>query len=126
VSEMSENKEKEAKTMMICVIVVVFYFSQEWQVKKKHEDNGCAPLSSCLKGAKIRGKNDNNLCDHHHFIFFKGMTIGKKKDTKKNKGPTCKSSSKSRRKKPWKWHDEKKTRHECCSYLWMLFSSTTT
>jgi hypothetical protein len=29
VSEMSENKEKEAKTMMICVIVVVFYFSQE-------------------------------------------------------------------------------------------------
>ncbi len=62
----------------------VFHRSDEWG--KKNEDNDCMPLSSCLRGIRTRGENDNDLCDHHFLFFFKGATIGEKKDTKKNKG----------------------------------------
>jgi len=54
--------------------------------KKKHEDNGCASSSSCMRGVETRGKDDNDLCDCHRLLFFKGVMARRKKKDKKKRG----------------------------------------
>lgn len=62
--EKNENKEELKTTTTICVIVIVFYFSRMTnEIKKRHENDNCALSSLCLRGAKTRGKDDDNLCD---------------------------------------------------------------
>jgi hypothetical protein len=46
-------------------------------------DDKYALSSSCLKGARTRSKDDDNLCNCCHLLFFKGMTMGRKKRTQK-------------------------------------------
>jgi hypothetical protein len=41
--------------------------------KKIHKDNSYVPSFSCLRGARIKGENDEDLCDHHHLLFFTRM-----------------------------------------------------
>jgi hypothetical protein len=62
--------------------------------KIQHEDDGCASSSSCLRRAGTRGEDDDNLCDCHRFLIFKGVMMRREKRTQKKKRPTCRSSSK--------------------------------
>jgi hypothetical protein len=41
---------------------------------------------SFLKGVKIRGEDDDDLCDRCHLLFFKGQQWGEKKGHKKKHG----------------------------------------
>jgi len=49
--------------------------------ENKHENNGYASLSSCLRGARLRSEDDDDLCDCHHLLVFKGATTRRKKRT---------------------------------------------
>jgi hypothetical protein len=48
----------------------VFHRNDDWE-EKNHEDDSYMPSFSCLKGAGIRGEDNNNFCDHCHLLFFK-------------------------------------------------------
>jgi hypothetical protein len=60
---------------------LIFHKSND-RDKKIHKDNSYVPSFSCLKGARIRVENDNNLCDHHHSIFHRNDNNEKIKYTK--------------------------------------------
>ncbi len=71
--------------------------------RKKHENNSCASFSSCMRGVETKGKDDNDFCDCHRLLFFKGvMARRKKKDTKKRRDPLERALASSYLKKPWK------------------------
>jgi len=44
----------------VIIVVFVFHKNNEGQ-KGKHKDNDSKMLPSCLRGAKTRGKDDDNL-----------------------------------------------------------------
>jgi len=51
--------------------------------ENKHENNGYASLSSCLRGARLRSEDDDDLCDCHHLLVFKGVTTRREKGHEK-------------------------------------------
>jgi hypothetical protein len=69
--------------------------------KKRHEDEGCALLSLCLRGTRTQGEGDNNLCYRHRLLFFKATTMRRKKKTrKKPKDPPVGALASSYSKEP--------------------------
>jgi hypothetical protein len=55
-----EEKKQEKKTMMIYDHLLSFTRVTKAKKTNKHEDDNSMLLSSCLKGARIRGGNEDN------------------------------------------------------------------
>jgi hypothetical protein len=54
-----------------------------------------------MRGVETKGKDDNDFCDCHRLLFFKGvMARRKKKDTKKRRDPLERALASSYLKKP--------------------------
>jgi hypothetical protein len=74
----------------------LFFIGMTNEKKKRHEDNGYASLSSCLRGVGIKGEDDDNLCDRHHLLVFKGVTTRREKRTQqKEKEPPTRALASS-------------------------------
>jgi hypothetical protein len=64
----------------------LLFFTRVTSEKKRHEDDSCALSSLCLKGARTRGEDDNDLCDRYCLLVFKGATTRRKKGHKIKQG----------------------------------------
>jgi len=61
------------------------FHSNDQRKRRRLEDNNFMPSFSCLRGAKTRGKDDDkdddNLCDCHRLLVFKGTMMRREKKT---------------------------------------------
>jgi len=61
---------------------LLFFIRVATRRKKKYEDDSYMLSFSCVKGAKIRGEDNNDFYDHRHLLFFEGMMPRRKKTMK--------------------------------------------
>jgi len=66
----------------IYVIILILYFSQEWQQweNKSHKNYGCVLSFSCLRGIETRGEDND---DHKSLSFAFHRNNNKKKKTQR-------------------------------------------
>lgn len=60
---------------------LLFFIGVTSEKENKHENNGYVSLSSCLRRARLRSEDDDDLCDCHHLLVFKGAMTRREKRT---------------------------------------------